>query len=129
MSAWLLVGISLVAGTGSAPVQTLGDDPAAPATRPSAEVDQAAALAKYNELHAKAKNTADAQWKLALWCEEHGLQAEAYTHFAAVVKLDPNRVAAWRKLRFQKHNGHWMTEEQISEEAEQKKADHVWGPP
>lgn len=95
---------------------------------PADAAQQAEALAKYNELKARAKNTVEAQWRLALWCEKNGLSTEAYVHLANVVRLDPNRVAAWKKLGFRKHNGHWMTEEQIKEDGEQTKADQVWGP-
>ena len=86
------------------------------------------ALAKYNELREKTPETAAAQWKLGIWCEQHGLKAEAYVHFAAVVRWDPRRDAAWRKLGLKKFGSRWLTDEQIAEESEQKKADKVWGP-
>jgi hypothetical protein len=85
-------------------------------------------LATYNGMRAKTLRTPAAQWGLAVWCEKHGLQAEAMVHFAEVVRLDPGRDAAWRKLGFKKRNGRWMNEEEIAEEAEQKKADKIWGP-
>src|SRR5262245_47016305 len=92
----------------------------------------AAALAEYNDRRGKAANTADSQWRLALWCEERGLKAEATAHLAAVVRLDPSREAAWKRLGCTKHNGRWMTEIQIAaEKAEadaQKKADKRWKP-
>jgi hypothetical protein len=44
-----------------------------------------------------------------------------------VVRLDPKREAAWKRLGFKRHNGHWMTAAQIREQAEQKKADQEWG--
>ncbi|HZW34072.1 MAG TPA: hypothetical protein VFF52_25335 [Isosphaeraceae bacterium] len=85
-------------------------------------------LAKYNELREKTPETAAAQWKLGIWCEQHGLKAEAYVHFATVARLDPRREAAWRKLGLKKYGGRWLTDEQIAEENEQKKADKAWGP-
>jgi hypothetical protein len=96
----------------------------AEATQPA----QQAALARYNELRTRTPETAAAQWKLALWCEQNGLTVEAYTHLASVVKLDPRREAAWRKLGFKKHDGRWMNDAQIAEEEEQAKADKVWAP-
>ena len=33
--------------------------------------------AEYDALRSQLGTTADAQWKLALWCEDHGLKAEA----------------------------------------------------
>ena len=88
----------------------------------------AAALAKYNEMKEKTPRTVAAQSKLAAWCEEHGLKAEAYVHYAAVVRLDPRREAAWRKLGYRKYGNRWMTEAQIAEAEDQKKADRVWAP-
>jgi hypothetical protein len=86
------------------------------------------ALAEYNALRAKTPATAAAQWRLGIWCEEHGLKDVAYVHFAEVARLDPRREAAWRKLGFKKHGGRWTTDEQIAEENEQKKADKIWAP-
>ena len=91
-------------------------------------INPGAAIAEYNALKEKTPPTAAAQWKLGLWCEDHGLKDLAYVHFAEVVQLDPRRDAAWRKLGFKRHNSRWATDEQIAEEHEQKKADKVWGP-
>jgi len=88
----------------------------------------AEALATYNRMREKTPETAAAQWKLGLWCEQNGLAAEAYVHFSSVVKLDPKRDAAWRKLGFKKVDGRWTTDEQIAEEKEVKKAEAEWGP-
>jgi hypothetical protein len=100
----------------------------------SAESDaaQAAALAEYNGLRAKAAMTADAQWELAVWCEQHGLQPEARAHLTAVVRLDPNRDAAWKRLGYKKMHGGWWTDEQLAEaraarEAQQR-ANRAWMP-
>ena len=60
-----------------------------PATKAEAAEGSAEALARYNELKAKTPKTVAAQSKLAAWCEEHGLKAEAYVHYAEVVRLDP----------------------------------------
>jgi hypothetical protein len=92
-----------------------------------AVVEPAEALSKYNELKEKTPNTAAAQWKLALWCEQNGLPAEAFVHFAAVALLDPSREAAWKRLGYKKHGGRWKTDAQVVDEAEQKKADKKWG--
>ena len=90
--------------------------------------DSVAALAKYNGLKEKTPRTVAAQSKLAAWCEEHGLKAEAYVHYATVVRLDPRREAAWRKLGYKKYGNRWMTEAQIAEVEDQKKADRIWAP-
>jgi hypothetical protein len=129
-----MIGVVLVC---SALVVVPADDPkgatggtASGAKEKKAKVDEArtAALAAYNGLREKTPETAAAQWKLAAWCEQNGLKAEAYAHYAAVVKLDPRREAAWRKLGFTKYDGRWLTDAQVVEEQEQKKADRVWAP-
>lgn len=107
-----------------------GQDPAppkdeAPRAAPEAEA-RARALARYNELRDRTPMNAAAQARLASWCEENGLTAEASSHLGNVIRLDPRREAAWKKLGFKKHDGRWMTDEQIAEEAEQKKDDAAW---
>ena len=87
-----------------------------------------AALTEYNALRDKTPNTAEAQWKLALWCETKGLKAESLVHLAEVLKLDPRKAAAWEKLGFKKRNGKWLSEEQLKDEAAQKAADKEWVP-
>jgi len=107
--------------------------------RPNAVAEQVkaddallAALAEYNGRRERTSDTAEAQWKLALWCEEHGLKAEAQAHLAAVVRLDPSREAAWKHLGYKKVNGRWATDAQLEAEkgeAEaQKQADKHWRP-
>ncbi len=91
-----------------------------------------AALAEYNAKRATTKRTADDQWKLALWCEEKGLKAEAMAHFSVVTRLDPPREAAWKRLGFRKKGGHWVNEAQLAEAqneaALQKEANRHWKP-
>jgi hypothetical protein len=97
-----------------------------------ADADLAAALAEYNAKRAKTPNTADAQWQLALWCEQKGLKPEATAHLTAVVRLEPRREDAWRHLGYKKLNGHWTTEAQLAaakaDVEAQKLADHHWKP-
>ncbi|AGA24526.1 Protein of unknown function (DUF1557) [Singulisphaera acidiphila DSM 18658] len=89
-------------------------------------------LAEYRDRRAKTKDDSDAQWSLALWCEAHGLKAEAVAHFTAVVKHDPKRDAAWRRLGFKKQGHRWVTEARLVEEKagadRQKQADRYWNP-
>jgi hypothetical protein len=102
------------------------------AERARADAALAARLAEYNAKRAKAANTADAQWELALWCERAGLKAEATAHLTAVTRLDPKREAAWKRLGFKRHDGRWMADEQVAAakaEAEaQAKANKRWVP-
>jgi hypothetical protein len=91
-----------------------------------------ARLAEYNARRAKAPDTADAQWSLALWCEQNELDAEARAHFSVVTRLDPSREAAWKRLGCKKVNGRWISESQLTAEKDdadaQKKADRHWKP-
>ena len=101
-----------------------------------AEVDEdaklRAALAEYNRRRATAGNTADAQWRLAVWCGDNGLDAESQAHLTAVVRLDPDHTAAWKRLGCRKVNGRWTSEAQIEadkREAEARKlGDKRWKP-
>jgi hypothetical protein len=58
----------------------------------------AARLAEYNTRRAALAQTADAHWKLALWCEQNGLHAEARAQLVTITRLDPTREAAWKRL-------------------------------
>lgn len=92
----------------------------------------AAALDEYRVRRARMEPTADEHWRLALWCERHGLNAEARAHATAVTRLDPARDAAWKRLGYERWRGRWRTPEQIAaleKGAEaQKQADRLWRP-
>ena len=91
-----------------------------------------AALAEYNARRDRAGNSADAHWRLALWCEENGLKAEARAHLVTVTRLDPSRESAWKHLGLKKHNGRWVADGQLAEERAEaearKRADRKWKP-
>ena len=94
--------------------------------------EYASALATYNGRRARMADTADAHWKLSLWCEQHGLKPEATAHLTRVVQLEPGREAAWRRLGYRKLGRRWVTDEQIAAETAearaQKDADRHWEP-
>ena len=94
--------------------------------------EQAALLAEYETRRAAAPDTAAGHWKLALWCQRHGLKAEATAHFTQVTRLDPANRAAWLHLGCRWYQGRWVSEEQIAaEDAEirsQREADAYWRP-
>src|SRR4051794_24734988 len=85
------------------------------------------ALAEYNARRERTPDTAEAQWKPALWCEQNGLKPETAAHLTAVTRLDPTREAAWKRLGYKKQGGRWVTDTQLAaERAEgeaQRKAD------
>jgi hypothetical protein len=91
-----------------------------------------AKLAAYDERRSAAKPDADSQWKLALWCEEQGLEPEAKGHLLAVVRQDPAREAAWKRLGYKEFAGRWLPESQVAaikaEAAAQEKANRDWLP-
>lgn len=118
----VLLGVGLLT-TVAQPVPAVVEEPG---VGQSAEEGQAQALARYNERRDQTPKTAEAQWRLALWCEQNGLEAEAEVHLTNVVRLDPGRDAAWKKLGYRKHHGKWMSDDQINDEAEQTKADRAW---
>lgn len=96
----------------------------------TADAQLSADLDEYHDRRARAAHTADAQWRLALWCEEKNLKAEAAAHLATVVRLDPTRDAAWKRLGYKKHEGHWVSPQQLASEKDeadrQKQADRHW---
>jgi tetratricopeptide (TPR) repeat protein len=98
-----------------------------------ADTARAAAIEDYLQRRARTADTADAQYKLALWCEENGLSEQAVAHLRRVVQLDPKREMAWKRLGYkQQANGRWAAPSQIArEKAEseaQKQADRLWRP-
>ena len=107
--------------------------------RPDAVADQvradaqlAVVLKEYDAKRSTTPYTADGQWSLATWAEERGLKEQAKAHYTAVVRLDPKREQAWKKLGYKKHDGHWTTDAEIATaranaEARQA-ADHKWKP-
>jgi hypothetical protein len=107
-------------------------DPGAVAERVKADEALSRALASYNARRDKTPNTADAQWKLALWCEQNGLKAEATAHLVAATRLDPGHEAAWKRLGYSKHDGVWKNPERLAAEKAarevQDQADRLWRP-
>jgi hypothetical protein len=85
---------------------------------------------EYLQRRAKAANTADAQMKLASWCDEKGLKAQAIAHYSVVVQLDPSRESAWRHLGYKKQGNRWVKPEEAAaqkrEVEQQRRADKGW---
>ncbi len=86
------------------------------------DADTKSKLALYRARREKSPDTAQAHWQLGEWCEENGLEAEARAHFAAVIRLNPAREEAWKKLGYQRTKGRWSTAEQAA--AVRAQADH-----
>ena len=89
-----------------------------------------ASLAAYEARRRRAADTADAQWKLAQWCELRGLKAEATAHLVSVTRLEPEHEAAWKRLGCKRYNGRWLSEDRAAaertEDIAQREADKRW---
>ncbi len=95
-----------------------------------ADLATSASLAEYRARRARMSNSANAHWKLAMWCKQHGLKPEAEAHLTVVTQLDPGRESAWKRLGFKKHGSRWLTgpqlAERIAEYDARRKADKYW---
>src|SRR5262245_21106558 len=91
-----------------------------------------ALMKEYLQRRVATPDRADAQWKLAQWCEQAGLKEQAIAHYSTVVRLDPRREAAWKRLGYKKSGDRWVKPEQLaSEKAEaelQTAANKRWKP-
>ncbi|MDG3004213.1 polymorphic toxin-type HINT domain-containing protein [Paludisphaera mucosa] len=94
--------------------------------------ERQALLREYVDRRSKARDDADGQYRLALWCEEKGLTQPMVAHLHRVVQLDPGREGAWRRLGFEKVKGRWVNPEaeaalKAGREG-QAQADKAWKP-
>jgi len=71
------------------------------------------ALAQYQALRDAVGRDADAQVKLALWCEAHGLEAERVKHLASAVIANPRHAMARGLLGLVEQKGRWQRPEAI----------------
>ncbi len=82
---------------------------------------------EYLDRRARTPDTADAQMKLAAWCDEKGLKDQAIAHYTAVTRFDPSRDAAWKHLGYKKQGSRWVKPEEVAaakqEAVRQKQAD------
>ncbi len=106
--------------------------PEAVAESLKADADWIARRDAYEAKRVKTPNDAESQWKLATWCLDQGLKLEARAHLVAVVKLDPTRELAWKKLGYKKSGGRWVTPSNLGmerdEQLAQAEADRRWRP-
>ncbi len=89
-----------------------------------------AILKEYLDRRARAAERPDDQWRLALWCDTHGLKEQTTVHVRRVVTLDPKREAAWRRLGFKRQGSQWVKPElaaaEKSEFEAQRHASKTW---
>jgi hypothetical protein len=91
-----------------------------------------ALMQEYLQRRARTPDKADDQWRLALWCEQNGLKDQAIVQYHTVLRRDPTREPAWRRLGFKKVGGRWvkpeLQAEQKQEAEQQAKANKHWRP-
>lgn len=78
-------------------------------------VPQEPAELEYQQLSQAKPDTLQAHRQLAQWCKEHGLSDLAEHHHRRILHFDPRDETARLALGFQKHQGQWMTREEIME--------------
>jgi tetratricopeptide (TPR) repeat protein len=71
----------------------------------------------YEDARAKVGRDADAQVRLALWCEAHGMKAERLKHLAIAVLRDPAHPVARGLLGFVHDGGAWRKPEEVARKA------------
>ncbi len=79
-------------------------------------------LQAYEEAKSRAGHDADAQVKLALWCEAHGLTAERIKHLTLATLSDPSHVAARGLLGLISYQGKWQRPDEVSRQAKEDPA-------
>ena len=81
---------------------------------------------------ARTAKSADAHWKLALWCEGHGLGRGHRPVWRRSSASTRTAIAAWKQLGYRESRRRWATDAKIAEakaNAEAKrKADRHWKP-
>ena len=89
-----------------------------------------AVIREYLDRRARTPDTADAQMKLAAWCDESGLKEQAIAHYSAVTRINPSRDSAWKHLGYKKQGDRWVKPDEAAaakqEAARQKQADKHW---
>ncbi|GAC1465793.1 MAG: hypothetical protein NVSMB9_05720 [Isosphaeraceae bacterium] len=76
-------------------------------------VPEPSALDDYLPRRDSASPTADAQYKLGLWCEQHKLLDLATIHYQAAIRHDPSFGPAHRKLGHVQQGDRWFTNDEI----------------
>lgn len=58
-------------------------------------------------------DTLESQWEMAEWCRQKSLSKEREAHLRRVVEFDPEHLAAHRALGHVRHQGRWMTHDEV----------------
>jgi len=87
----------------------------------------------YEKKRAASPNSADAHYKLAVWCDRRGLIVEHRAELEAVLELYPNHVKARRKLGYVEKDGKWIrkvaprapTQEELDERRREREEEEL----
>ena len=88
----------------------LGPDQTPPRANPAPNAD----LEAYQSMQAKAGRDPAAHIRMALWCEQHGLNAEKMKHLALAVLRDPQNTMARGLMGLLPNGGRWEAPEAVS---------------
>jgi len=65
--------------------------------------------AEYRKRRKACKNTAEAHYQLALWCDMHGLSVERRDELEHAIEIDADFAPAWKALGFERNaRGEWV---------------------
>ncbi len=70
---------------------------------------------EYQAAAARAARDAGAHFRLAVWCEAHGMDAERLKHLAAALAIDPQNAAARGMMGLVSYGGRWLPPEKVGE--------------
>lgn len=76
-----------------------------------------------------AKTDPKAQYELALWCADKGLNPQATLHLKAVISLEPHHIAARERLGYVWIAGEWYLKDSPEAEARRKKSERLRSKP
>jgi hypothetical protein len=71
---------------------------------------------EYDKLSRALPDTVAAHRSMADWCREHQLTDHTDHHLKRIIELDPNDEAARTSLGYQRHQGKWLTRDEIMAE-------------
>jgi hypothetical protein len=72
-------------------------------------------LAAYRAARAKFPDTEKGQAQLARWCARRKLDDQARAHWTKVLSFNPDQPEARRQLGYQKVNGTWLSQQEITD--------------
>ena len=86
------------------------------------EAAKKADLSAYQDARARVGRDADAQLRLALWCEAHGLSAERIKHLTLAILINPDNAAARGLLGLVSYQGKWQPPDEVVRQVQEDPA-------